>query len=153
MTKMTLEIGSIMWVESWASVEASSVLDNGLCQSLFDFYPAYWPGQYLFVLFFTDQFFSRRKWKRAPVSSVCELYSVYCVQYGALLWRVSHHGNYHGYQRESRAVETFVTWPASSNMTLITPGTVGNYTAGNYRYGGFVYFWCMCYKCTIYSAT
>ena len=33
----------------------------------------------------------------APVSSVCELYSVYC----AVLWRVAHHGNYHGEERDS----------------------------------------------------
>ena len=40
-----------------ASVEAVSVLVTGLGQSLFDFYPSYWPGQYLLVFSLTDQFF------------------------------------------------------------------------------------------------
>ena len=74
----------------------------------------------------------------APVSSVCELYSVYC----AVLWRVAHHGNYHGerlkHQRESIRDIVSVISHDTHNTRLLW-----ELRRGNYWYGGFVYFWCM----------
>ncbi len=82
---------------------------------------------------------------RCPVCVNC---TVYCVLYCAVLWRVAHHGNYHGEERDSGTSVRAGRGNIRDIVSVISHDThntrlLWELRRGNYWYGGFVYFWCM----------
>ena len=82
------------------------------------------------------------------------VWTVQCTVYCALLWRVSHHGNYHGETQTSpvRArPRVKYSWHCERHLTWHSHNT-GLLWERRGKYGA-LFTIDACYKCTVYSAT